>query len=506
MAMALDLETISDVRVFVKGVHRPGTPYEKEYTSKDLEDVVRNFKEWQSGVNPIFRPPAVIGHEEENVWGEPPTTSIQNTGTPRWGTPKKLRTDGMYLYADISGVPRSLADLIRNGQYDSVSCEIYDSPPPGVPGRGRMLRRIAFLGGMLPEIKSMADVLKLALPSKYTESPYRATALRLGKILEVPGGAWACFSEVIPMPKPELLAKLTEKGLVADQFKDLPDAALESLVKFAEGKGPGENTHHLKYEVHDDFHLEHMSPEQGMESLRQSIGKYAEEGMKRYGAEFAKHCAKKFSEGQPGEREWHKWYGKEAAEANRRATEEAGGAYDAGHSSEQPAAEHAKFSEERRQIAAQLAEARQITKDTKVEVFCERLIKTGHIIHAMMDHSDGTPGLADLLSMASDAPVIRKFSENGQDKKLEFNLCGGLMNWVEKKVPNMLTYGEKMRVAKTAVPPEEKEVEQVEAHFDSFAEQFEEMGVTKQQLVDGFKADRKSRPKLTALEFLNVGN
>jgi hypothetical protein len=102
---------------------------------------------------PLLEPPIVIGHEEQQ-------DLLQNTGIPSVGWVVGLRRRGVTLYSDLSPIFPSIARLIQIGAYKHVSPEIYarDQPPEGVPAKGCMLRRLAFLGGQLPHLKSLADL------------------------------------------------------------------------------------------------------------------------------------------------------------------------------------------------------------------------------------------------------------------------------------------------------------------------------------------------------------
>ena len=62
------------------------------------------------------------------------------------------------LKADFGQMPPDVQQLIEQGAYSKVSAEVYDEPADGVPGTGCMLRRVAFLGGAPPQIKSLADI------------------------------------------------------------------------------------------------------------------------------------------------------------------------------------------------------------------------------------------------------------------------------------------------------------------------------------------------------------
>lgn len=65
----------------------------------------------------------------------------------------------LLLKADIDDLHPRVADLIEAKSYRKTSAEIYDdASASGVPGSGRMLRRLSLIGGELPKIKTLADL------------------------------------------------------------------------------------------------------------------------------------------------------------------------------------------------------------------------------------------------------------------------------------------------------------------------------------------------------------
>src|SRR5262249_19299660 len=85
------------------------------------------------------------------------------------------------LRAGLQDVPAGLARLIRGRNYDRVSAEVYDEPPAGVPGKGKTLRALALLGGELPQVKTLNDVL--AMHEAFAERAQRAAPERQADLL-----------------------------------------------------------------------------------------------------------------------------------------------------------------------------------------------------------------------------------------------------------------------------------------------------------------------------------
>lgn len=147
------------VEVFAAGTHRG-----REYTEADLQQMVDNFRQYSTGPNALLKPPAVLGHEEHQEL-------LQNSGLPAAGWVVSLWKEGPKLMAKVAGIPDKIAKLINQQSYRKVSAEIYDEPPEGIPGKGMMLRRIALLGGEIPQVKTLAD-LPAAQLEKYREAAF----------------------------------------------------------------------------------------------------------------------------------------------------------------------------------------------------------------------------------------------------------------------------------------------------------------------------------------------
>jgi hypothetical protein len=213
---------VANVAVFRAGEHR-----RERYTLADLDDMVRNFALARGRVDP----PVVIGHEERQPL-------LENTGLPAAGWVRRLWRDGTVLRADFAEVPPEVAGLINSRAYKKVSAEVYHKPPPGAPPacRGKMLRRVALLGGELPELKSLGD-----LPTAvYSEGRGDYELVKDGVVVRG-------YAEGTPMDRAELEGKLKALGWSAAALaavQALPDDDLAALVlallaKEAGAGGPG---------------------------------------------------------------------------------------------------------------------------------------------------------------------------------------------------------------------------------------------------------------------------
>lgn len=222
------------IEIFACGQHREdGT----DYTPADLDQIVANFKRFSAGPNPRLRVPAVLGHEETQEF-------LERSDLPAAAWPSRIWHQRGKLFADFDDIPPKVARLLESKAYRTVSSEIYDQPPRGIPGKGKMLRRVAFLGGTIPQVKTLDEIGDLVSPhdERFAEGP--KTVLKLVRTLKMPNGAYACFSEVTPMEpmgREQLLQALAEHGCDMDALANVPegpegDAALAEMLRVCEAK------------------------------------------------------------------------------------------------------------------------------------------------------------------------------------------------------------------------------------------------------------------------------
>lgn len=181
--------SLDGVEIFAAGEHRG-----KEYTPRDLDCMVDNFKRFSSGQKPGFRVPLVLGHEEQQDF-------LDRSDIPAAGWATRIWRDGPTLKADFEDVPDPIARLIKGKRYRTVSSEVYDQPPEGISGQGKMLRRVALLGGDIPQLKDLDDI---PTPTAHVETRRFARYERVQLALQsvrpsATRGAFWCFSEMQPM-------------------------------------------------------------------------------------------------------------------------------------------------------------------------------------------------------------------------------------------------------------------------------------------------------------------
>ncbi len=74
----------------------------------------------------------------------------------------KLKLVGDTLIAAVKDVPRAIYEVVRNRGYKRVSSEIYPNYKDGTGSEhGPVLRAVAFLGGDIPAVDSLADIAAL---------------------------------------------------------------------------------------------------------------------------------------------------------------------------------------------------------------------------------------------------------------------------------------------------------------------------------------------------------
>lgn len=217
------------VPIFEAGTHRG-----KPYTTADLDAIVKNFQKFSTGDNAMLRVPGVLGHEEkqemlENFFRRM-SDHLRRSDLPAAAWASRVWREGRTLHADLEDVPPKIAQLIRTRRYRTVSAEIYDQPPEGIPGTGKMLRRIAFLGGDIPQIKTLDDI---PLPESHSErfDPAVKSTVRYRHSMPL-AGAVITFSEVLTMDRSALLEKLGALGIDTSKITDaIPDELLADFLR-----------------------------------------------------------------------------------------------------------------------------------------------------------------------------------------------------------------------------------------------------------------------------------
>jgi len=147
-----ELETVDIENVEILAVGKwNGVPSTKEYTKKDLDELVRSFKALSSDEKLNYEPPLKLGHDEHQKL-------LQKDGYPAAGWVKVLKRIGNKLVASFGEVPKKIGDIIKAGGYKKVSSEIYHDYAMGDYKFPLVLKAVALLGGDIPAVKTIADI------------------------------------------------------------------------------------------------------------------------------------------------------------------------------------------------------------------------------------------------------------------------------------------------------------------------------------------------------------
>lgn len=230
---------MSESRILGVQIFQEGRFRGKLYSGRDLEDMCQNFNTNSSGRKPRLRVPLVIGHSEDQ-------RLLEDTGIPAAGYIERIYRKGKKLFADFSDVAPAVARLINGRRYRRVSAEVYDEAPQGTVGQGKTLRRVALLGGDLPQIKTLADIpLPEAHSEQHSFDPVgQDVVLSTYAVVPTAEGTWQVFSEVTPMGRKELLEKLAAHGVDTSKFPgSVPEEFLAEVCRALEEGGSGEEDH-----------------------------------------------------------------------------------------------------------------------------------------------------------------------------------------------------------------------------------------------------------------------
>jgi hypothetical protein len=525
---------LNGVEIFSTGIHRG-----KPYSHQDLRDIVGNFNKFSIGPDARVQPPFVIGHEEHQEL-------MDNTGIPRMGEPDKLwkedvkcrlcdgtgenpQAEGQpcpmclgtkrqgILKADLQHVPESIAKLIAARAYNGISSEIYPQPPAGVPGTGPMLRRIAALGGELPQIKTLKDLpwpdYEAHSEKGESEIYLLPAVVRLASVATSEEGTWLCFSEVSTMPfvsdaqrktvmakakegewdptdyaeegglpRDEMVKKLAESGYKPEVLEKMPDEHLRECARMADMASKGGVA----------------TP--GSPDDLQDVGGWegcpAPEGAKKFMA-YRDSMMKKFRE--YGRSKFGEHYletdvsGKPKPEADK--------VYDQVDRSSPPAT----FSERTVEAIVKkvLAKNNEGQHRKKVESFVESRRQQGLISAPQLDKPNGKPNIIDRLLSLDDTVAVYKFKERS-GRTVERTALELAMDEIDAGTP--AKYSEKAgQPVNVSRDTEDREKDKVAQHWESYAEEFSAIGTTKTEFVDAFVGMKKMDPTITADKYVNIG-
>ena len=132
------------IQIFKTGKHTDSQGVEREWTEKDLDTIVSQYKPAE------HEAPVVIGHPTSNA--------------PAYGWIEALKRDGTTLYAKVKQLVPEFVNAVKAGMYKKRSISLYPD---------LSLKHVGFLGAAPPAIKGLADV-KFSADDKATTIEFAA--------------------------------------------------------------------------------------------------------------------------------------------------------------------------------------------------------------------------------------------------------------------------------------------------------------------------------------------
>ena len=117
------------------------------FKEEDFDEIAANFNKLKK--NDFLNPPVKIGHSEDQ-------SLLSNSGEAAAGWTQKVYRKGQRFYADMTDVPRKVAELLKKKAFRHVSMEIFRNfTGPSGEKVGRTLKAVALLGASTPAIRGM---------------------------------------------------------------------------------------------------------------------------------------------------------------------------------------------------------------------------------------------------------------------------------------------------------------------------------------------------------------
>lgn len=188
-----------------------------QFPQYDVVQIAANFETVPRETGEDVQPPLVVGHSEDQA-------ILADSGLPAAGWVSSLRAVGTKLVATVRDVPKIVAEAIARRAYRRVSAELYTD----YKGLGQTLRRVALLGGAIPKVKTLQDVIAL-----YSDDePFETVTVE------------PAFAEASEGESAELGVRSEECGTPSgecDEEAQQPEVTQEAQPAFAEEPGTDEN-------------------------------------------------------------------------------------------------------------------------------------------------------------------------------------------------------------------------------------------------------------------------
>jgi hypothetical protein len=525
---------VPGVEIFATGRYRGSV-----WDLADLDQMAKNARLLGPSGKNLLRPPVVYGHEEQQEfldrtdWPAAGWLNCDTVRVRRYRDADTGKIEGI-LIGDFEDVNPVTAAALKSKRYRKVSSEIYDDfASDHGQTFGKTLRRIALLGGDLPQVKRLKDVPQPI--SAHSECRH----LVPGDAFRTAEGTWICFAEALAVDRNQLTAAVKASlPNLSNAFLDgLTDDKLAELVKSvptpeqpqaapAMGMPPGMPAQPVAPMAPPDPYSQEfadMSREELVAALTEMGQDAAElEAMPDEELQALYDELKAEADGGGGAVEE---MGDPATMSREEMIAELAGA------GQDPAALEAMPDEELRALYAQVTggataaapaaapvapmservAARKLLKNTRnlnrfmerelarakatarqrqrqdAEAFCEKLVREGRLTPALV----GAIGLTALLGLDDTQPVVT-FSEKGVTRKVtayerkKADLA---------KLPVLVRFGE--RFSNEGATTGDAEVQKVER----FAEGTFPDPKVRAEYVAKFKAIAAKRPEFTAREF-----
>lgn len=139
------LHSIAGIEIFSTGKWNGS-----DITEEDLDSIVKAYEDVGFKLKPFLK----LGHTEDQ-------RLIQDDGLPAAGWIGSLKKVGNKLIADFIDIPQKIYELLKNGAYKKVSCEIYHNIEIEGKKYPRLLGAVALLGANMPAVMNLDDILAL---------------------------------------------------------------------------------------------------------------------------------------------------------------------------------------------------------------------------------------------------------------------------------------------------------------------------------------------------------
>ena len=222
----LEVEDVKNFPIFTTGSHNGD-----EYTEADLDEIAKNFMVLRD----LVQPPLKFGHLDQK--------KILPKGMPAIGWVTSVRKKGRELLADISQIPKRVADIIKAGGYRRPSAEIYVNYTDSSGKQfGKALAAVSLLGADIPAVKELGPLKLDALEKLYADNFGRNETRTYGGVddMGLPADRLAELEKELAAIKDDLKAKetklLEQDNVLKEKDKALVEAATEKkklgIVKF----------------------------------------------------------------------------------------------------------------------------------------------------------------------------------------------------------------------------------------------------------------------------------